>query len=89
MIKKVVATGHLVVSDGEPTPLSGLQPLLQAARSSRVGLVLQPEQADGTVFRSQFPRVKRADFPAGRGLYVAKGQPPAVVQVAQAGRTTH
>jgi S-DNA-T family DNA segregation ATPase FtsK/SpoIIIE len=89
MIKKVAAMGHLVVSDGEPTPLSGLQPLLQAARSSRVGLVLQPEQADGTVLRSQFPRVKKADFPAGRGLYVAKGQPPAVVQVAQAGRTTH
>lgn len=89
MIKKVTANGHLVVSDGEPTPLSGLQPLIQAARASRVGIALQPEQADGAPFRAQFPRVRKADFPPGRGLYVAKGEPPVVVQVALAGSSTH
>jgi hypothetical protein len=52
-------------------------------------LVLQPEQTDGPVLRSQFPRVKKADFPPGRGLYVARGQPPVVVQVAQAGSPPH
>jgi S-DNA-T family DNA segregation ATPase FtsK/SpoIIIE len=89
MVKKVVDNGHLVVSDGEPLQLNGLQELVQAARSSRVGLVLQPEQTDGPVLRSQFPRVKKADFPPGRGLYVARGQPPVVVQVAQAGSPPH
>jgi S-DNA-T family DNA segregation ATPase FtsK/SpoIIIE len=89
MIKTVTANGHLVVSDGEPTPLSGLPQLVQAARASRVGVVLQPEQGDGTLFRAQFPRVKKADFPSGRGLYVAKGQSPVIVQVAQAGSSPH
>ena len=85
MLKKVTGNGHLVVSDGEPMPLSGLQPLVQSARASRVGLVLQPEQADGVLFRVQFPRVKKPDFPAGRGLYVARGELPSVVQVAREG----
>lgn len=89
MIKKVLASGNLVISDGEPMPLSGLQPLVQAARSSRVGIVLQPEQTDGALFRIQFPRVKKADFPPGRGLYVARGEQPAVVQVAQTGSAPH
>jgi S-DNA-T family DNA segregation ATPase FtsK/SpoIIIE len=89
MIKRVIGHGHLVVSDGEPMPLSGVQALVQAARSSRVGLVLQPEQTDGALFRAQFPRVKKADFPPGRGLYLARGRPPVVVQVACEGRTAH
>ena len=89
MIKRVVGNGHLVVSDGDPMALSGVQPLIQAARSSRVGLVLQPEQTDGALFRTQFPRVKRADFPPGRGLYLARGRQPVVVQVACEGRTAH
>jgi len=55
MIKAVVAQGHLVVSDGEPFALSASFPLMVAARSSRRGIVLQPEQADGILFRTQFP----------------------------------
>lgn len=89
MIKQVTANGHLVVSDGEPVPLSGLPALLQVARSSRVGVVLQPEQTDAGLFRAQFPRVRKADFPPGRGLYVPRGEPPVVVQVAIAGSSTH
>ena len=89
MIKRVLDAGHLVVTEGEPTPLAGLQPLLQAARSSRVGLVLQPEQTDGTLFRAQFPRLRRTDFPPGRGLYLARGGQPAIVQVALAGSPPH
>jgi len=44
--------------------------------------VLQPEQSDGFLLRSQFPRTRRADFPPGRGLYVPRGGQPMVVQVA-------
>ncbi len=85
MIKAVVGQGHLVVSDGEPLALSASFPLVVAARSSRKGVVLQPEPGDGILFRAQFPpRLRRADFPPGRGLYVAKGGVPVVVQVALA-----
>jgi S-DNA-T family DNA segregation ATPase FtsK/SpoIIIE len=89
MIKKVTANGHLIVSDGEPLPLGGLQPLVMAARASRVGLVLQPESSDGALFRTQFPRVRKSDFPPGRGLYTARGKQPVIVQVAEAGSTPH
>lgn len=88
MIKKLLAQQHLVVSDGEPLPLSGLQALVQAARTSRVGLVLQPEQSDAILFRTQFPRTKKADFPPGRGFYQARGRQPVVVQVALATNTS-
>jgi DNA segregation ATPase FtsK/SpoIIIE, S-DNA-T family len=83
MIKAVIAQGHLVVSDGEPLALSASFPLAVAARSGRCGIVLQPDQADGILFRAQFPpRMRRADFPQGRGLYVPRGGSPVVVQVA-------
>ena len=83
LIKAVVAQGHLVVSDGEPLALSASFPLVVASRSSRSGIVLQPEQGDGLLFRSQFPgRLRRADFPPGRGLFVPRGGLPTVVQVA-------
>jgi S-DNA-T family DNA segregation ATPase FtsK/SpoIIIE len=82
MIKRLVAQQQLVVSDGEPLPLSGIQALAQAARASRIGIVLQPEQSDAILFRTQFPRTKKADFPPGRGLYQARGRQPVVVQVA-------
>jgi len=81
-VKSLVSGGHLVVSDGEPAALSGSYPLLVAARSSRNGIVLQPEQSDAVLFRSQFPRLRRADFPAGRGLLVPRGGQPLTVQVA-------
>ena len=83
LIRAAVEHGHLVVSDGEPMPLSGPFPLLTVARSSRTGLVLQPESADGLLLRAQFPpRLRRADFPPGRGLFVERGGSPVVVQVA-------
>jgi S-DNA-T family DNA segregation ATPase FtsK/SpoIIIE len=54
-----------------------------------VGIALQPDQADGAPFRAQFPRVRKADFPPGRGLYVTKSDPPVVVQVALPGSSPH
>jgi S-DNA-T family DNA segregation ATPase FtsK/SpoIIIE len=84
MAKTLVANGHLLVTEGEPAALSGSYPLLTVARTSRSGIVLQPEQSDGVLFRSQFPRLRRAAFPVGRGLFVPRGGQPEVVQVAVA-----
>jgi len=82
MVKAVIANDHLLVTEGEAVALSGSYPLLVAARSSRTGIVLQPEQSDSVLFRSQFPRLRRSDFPPGRGLFVQRGGSPIVVQVA-------
>jgi len=56
--------------------------LLQAIKSSRAGIVLQPDQMDGdSLFKTPFPRTTRPEFPVGRGLMVQGGR-VAKVQVA-------
>lgn len=72
----------LVVADGDPSSLSGASPTLQLLKTSRYGMALQPEQAEGqSVFRTNFPRVSRGQFPPGRGLMVVSGK-AGIVQVA-------
>jgi S-DNA-T family DNA segregation ATPase FtsK/SpoIIIE len=83
VIKTALRCGHLVVCEGEVTGMLSSYALLQLARSSRSGLALQPERADASVFRADFPRYRRGDFPVGRGALVQKGKAD-VVQVALA-----
>ena len=67
--------GALIIAEGEVNDLAGSWPLLQQLKASRRGIVLQPDQTDGdSLFRVSFPRLSRADFPVGRGLYVAAGR---------------
>jgi DNA segregation ATPase FtsK/SpoIIIE, S-DNA-T family len=67
--------GVFVVAEGETGSLGGSWPLLQAIKSHRTGIVLQPDQIDGdTLFRTPFPRLTRAEYPPGRGLMVQGGQ---------------
>ena len=82
MIKKVVALGQLVIGEGETTALNASYPLLVMMRSGRSGIVLQPDQLDGNILRVQFPRLRKSDFPAGRGLLVSRGAQPELLQVA-------
>jgi S-DNA-T family DNA segregation ATPase FtsK/SpoIIIE len=82
MVKALVADDQLVVSDGEATALNGAQPLVTACRASRIGIALQPESTDGLIFKVQFPRTRRTDFPPGRALMVPRGGQPLPVQVA-------
>lgn len=81
MAQAVVASGHLLVTDGDPAALSGGYQLLSTARSGRTGIVLQPEQSDSSLLRTQFPRLRRSEFPVGRGFLVPRGGQPVVVQV--------
>lgn len=81
LIKTVIRSGHFVICEGEVSGMASSYAIMQLARSSRSGLALQPERADGAVFRADFPRYRRGDFPVGRGALVQKGK-AAVVQVA-------
>jgi len=75
LLKLCRTQGVFVLVDGETGDLAGSWPLLQAVRASRYGLVLQPDQVDGDMlFRVQFGRMSRADFPAGRGMFVRQGR---------------
>jgi S-DNA-T family DNA segregation ATPase FtsK/SpoIIIE len=69
------ANDVFVIADGETSEVGGSWPLLQAIKSSRYGLVLQPDQTDGDLlFRTPFGRMARADFPRGRGMFVHGGR---------------
>lgn len=75
LVKAARRSGQLVVAEGDTQAMSASWPLQQALRFSRRGLALQPDQGDGElVFRTPFPRIRRADFPRGRGLLVSDGR---------------
>jgi S-DNA-T family DNA segregation ATPase FtsK/SpoIIIE len=82
LVKAAIAAGHVVMAEGDPSVFGGSSPLLQALKSSRFGIALQPEQLEGAmVFKTNFPRVTRAQFPVGRGLFVSGGR-SGIIQLA-------
>jgi S-DNA-T family DNA segregation ATPase FtsK/SpoIIIE len=75
LIKKLASGGHLVIAEGETSAMGQSWPLLNAVKTARTGLALQPEPADGSmVFKTEFPKSRRSEFPPGRGLLVESGK---------------
>ncbi len=76
LVKAALDQDLLVVAEGETIFFSsgfGLPGLLKTSRS---GLVLQPDGVEGqSVFRTSFPAYNRADQPEGRGFLVQRGRP--------------
>lgn len=78
-----VSEERFLVAEGETTTVSSTSTLglIPQVKISRVGLALAPDTDVGPAFRTTFPpRLSRADFPPGRGLFVAGGK-TTVVQV--------
>ncbi|MEY2847701.1 MAG: hypothetical protein RI885_366 [Actinomycetota bacterium] len=66
---------HLLIADAEITRASGSIGVLGEWKSARQGIVLKPDTYDGeAIFKTAFGRVKRSDFPVGRGIFVQAGQ---------------
>jgi len=75
LIRACRTEGHLVIVEGEVSDFAGNYGLLAAVKSDRCGIVLQPDEINGDhVLGTEFPRVKRADFPQGRGIYAKSGR---------------
>lgn len=75
LIKTMASHGHLVIAEGESSALGQSWPLLTAVKSARTGIALQPDQADGLMlYKTDFPKFRRNEFPAGRGLLVENGR---------------
>lgn len=75
LIRSCRSHGCFVVAEGETSQMMSSWPLLQAARSGRTGIVLQPEQIEGeNLFKTSLPRMSRSQFPPGRGVYVRAGR---------------
>jgi S-DNA-T family DNA segregation ATPase FtsK/SpoIIIE len=75
LIKAIKRSNHFLVAESEISAWNSSWPLLAEVKSARTGLLLQPETMEGEmVLRTAFPRASRADFPVGRGYFVARGK---------------
>lgn len=73
LLKACRSAGVFVATDCETSSMASW-PLHLAAKAGRHGIALQPDQFDGdTIFKTPFPRMSRAEFPPGRGIYVRRG----------------
>ncbi|MBO9556706.1 FtsK/SpoIIIE domain-containing protein [Cellulomonas sp.] len=74
-VRAAKRNGHLLIAESETSTWGSSWPLVADVRNGRRGLVLQPDHLDGdALFRTPFPRMARAEFPVGRGVYVESGR---------------
>jgi S-DNA-T family DNA segregation ATPase FtsK/SpoIIIE len=75
MIKSIKRSDHLLIADSETSQWNSSWPLLAEVKSARTGILLQPDAPDGEVIlKTVLPRVSRAEFPPGRGFFIARGK---------------
>lgn len=75
LVKAIRRSDHLLIAEGEASSWSSGWPLLGEIKNARCGLLLQPETLDGEmVLKTPFPRIQRAEFPPGRGMFAARNQ---------------
>ncbi|WP_258566526.1 hypothetical protein [Leucobacter luti] len=75
LAKAARRSGVLVLFEFEQGTGSAIWDLFTALKQPTWGLALQPDDSEGqSPFRESFGRVKRADFPPGRGFAVAGGR---------------
>ncbi|MDQ4213454.1 FtsK/SpoIIIE domain-containing protein [Microbacterium sp. ASV81] len=82
LVKAAAREELFVVGEGESSTWSQAYTLGQPFKASRRGLILVPGEMDGDLLLgTPLGRIRRADFPAGRGFLIAGGR-AAKVQVA-------
>ncbi|WP_084631045.1 FtsK/SpoIIIE domain-containing protein [Demequina aestuarii] len=65
----------LIIAESDSSDFGGYGALKTELRSARRGMVLRPETPDGdAILKTSFPRVSRAEFGQGRGLWAASGR---------------
>ncbi|MDL9978206.1 FtsK/SpoIIIE domain-containing protein [Microbacterium sp. ASV49] len=74
LIKAVRRSDHFMLAEAETSAWGSSWPLLAEVKNGRRGLLLQPEALEGDLLlKTPLPRMQRAEFPPGRGVYIAKG----------------
>lgn len=74
LVKALRRNDHLIIAEGETSGWNSW-PLSMEIRNGMTGLLLAPDQQDGdAVLRTSLPRVRRADFPPGRGFWIRAGK---------------
>ena len=83
LIRASTREGQFVVGENESASWSQAYVLAQPFKAGRRGLLLQPSDMDGdSLLGTSLGRIRRADFPAGRGFLVHSGR-ALKLQVAQ------
>lgn len=66
---------HMLIGEAEVSRATGSIGVLGEWKVGRQGIVLKPDTYDGdSIFKTSFGRVKRSDFPVGRGMFVQAGR---------------
>ena len=83
MIRVLAREEHFVVGEGETSTWQQAYTLAGPMKAGRRGLLLVPGEMDGdTLMGTPLGRLRRADFPPGRGFLIVNGR-AAKVQIAQ------
>ncbi|WP_425955077.1 FtsK/SpoIIIE domain-containing protein [Xylanimonas sp. McL0601] len=75
-VRAAVRADQLVVGEAETSTWSQAWTLAQPFKAGRAGLLLTPGELDGdTLLNTGLGRIRRNDFPPGRGFLVVGGRP--------------
>ena len=75
LFQAVNRSDHFLIGDADVANISGAFGLVADFKAGRRGIDLMPDAFDGdALFKVPFPRVKRSDFPSGRGIFVQNGR---------------
>ncbi|MGO1393539.1 FtsK/SpoIIIE domain-containing protein [Agrococcus casei] len=75
MLQAVNKSDHVLFGDGDISRMTTSAGIIGELKQGRQGIVLKPDTHDGdTFFKVPFPRVKRTEYPVGRGIFVQNGK---------------
>ncbi|MEH3089556.1 MAG: hypothetical protein PGN24_08180 [Microbacterium arborescens] len=75
LFQAINRSDHLLIGDADVTQVTSGFGLVGDFKAGRKGIILKPDAFDGdSVFKVPFPKVKRSDFPEGRGIFVQAGR---------------
>jgi S-DNA-T family DNA segregation ATPase FtsK/SpoIIIE len=75
LMQAVNRSEHFLVGDADISRLGSGLGVVGDFKAGRQGIIMRPDMNDGdAVFKVSFPRIKRIDFPEGRGMFVQHGR---------------
>ena len=75
LFQAVNRSDHFLIGDAEVASSRAGSAHRRLQGAAGRGIALRPDAFDGdSVFKTPFPKVKRSDFPEGRGIFVQNGR---------------
>lgn len=75
LFQAINRSDHFLIGDADVSLLSSGFGFVGDFKAGRRGIVMKPDAYDGdAIYKTPFPKVKRSDFPSGRGIFVQNGR---------------